>query len=271
MWLPQVSIILPAFNCERYIAESVSSILQQVYDNFELLVIDDGSTDNTFNILSSITDQRLRVLRNDGNKGLIYSLNRGIDESKGEYIARMDADDIAVNDRIEKQVHWLLHHPRTAAVGCFTRNIDAAGNELPDWDLDRKCHSADAIRQVMPRENCIAHPSMMMRAAVLKQYRYARSQKNIEDYDLWLRMLADGLVIEKLPQPLLLYRVHETSVTNTFLRKKNPFLKNYQCKKRFLADRIKQGRWGWFESRVGAMMLRDRLMAIAKTTKQQFK
>jgi glycosyltransferase involved in cell wall biosynthesis len=271
MWLPLVSIILPAYNCEKYISESVSSILQQVYDKFELIIINDGSTDNTSSILASITDQRMRVLSNDGNKGLIYSLNRAIDESKGEYIARMDADDIAINDRIEKQVHWLLHHPDTAAVGSFINIIDENGKEKHAWKLDRDTSSSDEIRKIMPKENCLAHPTIMIRADILKRYKYTESQKNIEDYDLWLRMLSDGLVIEKIPQPLLLYREHTTSVTSKFLRNKNPFLKNYYCKKRFLYQRRKEHKWSRFESSVTKMMIRDRIMAFGKSVKQLLK
>jgi glycosyltransferase involved in cell wall biosynthesis len=268
MWLPLVSIILPAYNCERYIAASVSSILQQVYDNFELIVVNDGSSDNTANILASITDQRLRVVNNDGNKGLIFSLNRAIDESKGEFIARMDADDIATNDRIEKQVHWLLHHPGTAAVAARIKIIDENGNEQAAWALDRRTTTASAIRKAMPKENCLAHPTMMTRASVLRQYKYSEEQKNIEDYDLWLRMLADGLIIDKIPQPLLFYREHGSSVTSNFLRNKNPFLKNYYCKKRFLSHRKK---WGSFDRKVAMMMIRDRIMALAKSVKQRLK
>lgn len=268
MWLPLVSVILPAYNCEKYIAASVSSILQQVYDNFELIVVNDGSTDNTSAVLRSITDQRLRVLNNDGNKGLIFSLNRAVEESRGEFIARMDADDIATNDRIEKQVHWLLHHPDTAAVATCIRIIDENGNEKADWPLDRQTVSASMIRSVMPRENCVAHPTMMVRASILKEYRYSALQQNIEDYDLWLRMLSDGLVIDKIPQPLLYYREHPASITSSHLRNKNPFLKNYHCKRTFLKQR-KQ--WGGFERRVALMMVRDRMMAFAKSLKQQFK
>jgi glycosyltransferase involved in cell wall biosynthesis len=268
MWLPLVSIILPAYNCEKYIAAAVSSILQQVYDNFELIVVNDGSTDNTSSILSSISDQRLRILNNERNQGLIFSLNRAIDESKGEFIARMDADDIATNDRIEKQVHWLLHHPDTAAVATCIRIIDENGNEKGDWPLDRRTCTASGIRKVMPKENCVAHPTIMTRTSVLKQYKYSEQQHNIEDYDLWLRMLADGLIIDKVPQPLLYYREHSASVTSKFLRKKNPFLKNYHCKKRFLSGRKK---WGKFERKVALMMLRDRIMAFGKSVKQRFK
>lgn len=269
MWLPLVSIILPAYNCEKYISEAVTSILTQVYDNFELIVINDGSSDRTAEILGTITDQRLRVINNPGNQGLIYSLNKGIAESKGEYIARMDADDIATNDRIEKQVHWLLHHPDTSAVGCFIRRIDESGAELPDWKLDRQTYTSTSIKEAMPKENCLAHPTVMVRAAVLRHFGYNAKQKNIEDYDLWLRMLADDLVIEKIPQPLLYYRDHGSSVTNTYLKNKNPFFKNYQCKRRFLAGQVRSGKWGSFESKVALMMLRDRLMAMGKSVKRR--
>lgn len=271
MWLPLVSIILPAYNCEKYISEAVNSILQQVYDNFELIIVNDGSTDNTSSILASISDQRMKVINNDGNKGLIYSLNRAIDESQGEYIARMDADDMATNDRIEKQVHWLLHHPNTAAVGTFIKIMHEDSTEKGEWLLDRQTVSSDAIKKVMPKENCLAHPTMMMRADILKRYKYSASQKNIEDYDLWLRMLADGLVIEKISQPLLYYREHSTSVTSKYLRSQNPFLKNYHCKKKFLSQRRTEKKWSHFESEVRKWMFRDRIMAFGKSVKQIFK
>jgi glycosyltransferase involved in cell wall biosynthesis len=271
MWLPLVSVILPAYNCEKYIAASVASIIEQVYDNFELIIINDGSTDHTATILHSITDQRVRVINNEVNKGLIYSLNRAIDESKGEYIARMDADDLAANDRIEKQVHWLLHHPDTAVVGTFIKVIDENGDKKADWKLDRATFSAKAIRKAMATENCMAHPTIMARADVLKKYMYSASQKNIEDYDLWLRMLADGLVIDKVPQPLLYYRDHSTSITGTYLKTQNPRYKNYLCKKRFLTERLKNKQWGGFESAVAVTMLTDRLMAFGKSVKQRLK
>lgn len=268
MWLPLVSIILPAYNCEKYIAASVASILQQVYDNFELIVVNDGSADNTLAILSSIADKRLRVLNNDGNKGLIYSLNRAIDESKGEFIARMDADDVATNDRIEKQVHWLLHHPDTAAVGSHILMIDEHGKEKGNWPLDRKTATASAIRKTMPRENCLAHPTMMIRASILKQYKYSVFQKNIEDYDLWLRMLGDGLVIDKIPQALLNYRVHLNSITQDDLQKKNAFYKVYKCKKKYLAHSLRLRKLGIFQLKVAFFALVDLSIASVKEIKK---
>jgi glycosyltransferase involved in cell wall biosynthesis len=271
MWLPLVSIILPAYNCEKYIAASVASILEQVYDNFELIIINDGSTDSTASILSSLHDPRIRILNNEANKGLVYSLNRAIDESKGEYIARMDADDIATNDRIEKQVHWLLHHPDTAVVGSFIRIVDEDGNEKGDWPLDRETFTASAIRKAMPKENCLAHPTVMIRADILKRYKYSAVQKNIEDYDLWLRMLSDGLVIDKVPQPLLYYRDHSLSVTSTHLKTQNPRYKNYLCKKRFLKERRKANKWTGFESAVAITMIQDYFMAVGKSLKQRIK
>lgn len=269
MWLPLVSIILPAYNCEKYISQSVESILHQVYDRFELIIINDGSSDNTAGILQSFTDPRVQVYHNDGNKGLVYTLNRGIAMAKGEFIARMDADDIATNDRIEKQVHWLLHHPDTAAVASFIRIIDSNGNELPDWPLDRATTTAASIKAAMPRENCLAHPTMMMRTEILRQYLYEPAQQHIEDYDLWLRMIGDGLTIDKIPQHLLYYREHQASVTSKHLRNRNPFLKNYYCKKKFLARRRQEGKWGAFEKAVNRMMWRDRFMALAKNIKQR--
>jgi hypothetical protein len=121
----------------------------------------------------------------------------------------------------------------------------------------------------MQKENCLAHPTVMIRADILKQYKYSALQQHIEDYDLWLRILSDGLIIEKVPQPLLYYRDHSSSVTSTQLKAQNPRYKNYLCKKRFLQERWKQRKWSSFESNIAVTMLQDRLMAFGKTIKQK--
>src|SRR5690242_9290742 len=113
---PKVSVILPAYNVEKYIADAVNSILLQSFGDFELLVIDDGSTDNTRGIVQSINDPRLLYLSNGRNAGLAFTLNKGIDQSSGQYIARMDGDDISLPDRFRKQVAYLDEHPEVSMV-----------------------------------------------------------------------------------------------------------------------------------------------------------
>jgi hypothetical protein len=146
--------------------------------------------------------------------------------------------------------------------------IDEQDAPAGAWPLDRTTTTASAIKKALPKENCIAHPSVMGRTEVFKQYGYATNQKNIEDYDLWLRMVADGHVIEKVNQDLLLYRVHTQSVTSVHLRKGNVFLKLYHCKRRFVWQRIQSGKFNGFVARVMATMLFDLAGALFKTMKR---
>jgi len=264
---PEVSIILPVYNAERFLAQTIDSLLQQTFANFELLIINDGSTDDSEKIIQSYNDQRIRYLINDGNKGLIFTLNRGIKESFGNYIARMDADDIALSNRLETQVKWLQEHEHTTVVGSFITFIDEAGKECGYWPLDRAVYTADAIKKTMLKENCLAHPSVMMRAETIRKYLYAHNQQHIEDYDLWLRLLADGKQIEKVPQPLLLYRVHQASITGTYLKKTNPFFKQFNCKRKVLLSHFK---WNAFVAKLALATIVDGIMGIGKSVKQIF-
>ncbi len=265
---PLVSVILPAYNCERFLADTLKSLLHQSFTNFELIVIDDGSTDSTSQIIHSFNDSRIRYLTNDGNKGLIFTLNRGIKESFGKYIARIDADDIAMPNRLEKQVRWLEEHPQTAVVGSFVSLIDELGNDAGFWPLDIAVYKPKRIRKAMLKENCIAHPSVMLRGDVIRQYEYAYNQKHTEDYGLWLQLLADGFIIEKIPEKLLQYRVHSASITGSILKKSNPFFKQFHCKRNVLVARIKAKKWNAFEWNLLLHTIIDGVMGIAKSIKQ---
>lgn len=266
--MPEVSVILPVYNAAVYLKKAIDSILAQTFTDFELLIINDGSTDRSEEIIFSYNDQRIRYLKNEGNKGLIYSLNRAIDEAKGKYIARMDADDICFQERLAEQRTWLINHPSTAVVASFSNEIDEQGQDRGFFEPDRKTVTAAEIRQTMPVQNCITHPAVMGRAEIFRAYRYAATQRNIEDYDLWLRILADGGIIEKIPRPLLWYRVHQDSVTQTKLRKKNFFWKHFQAKRRFLAQRVKKGKLNSFDLRVATQMLLDLGKGAGKALKQ---
>ena len=267
MSAPAISIVLPAYNCSPYIAETINSLLSQTFTDFQLIIINDGSTDDTEHIIQLYHDPRITYLKNESNKGLVFTLNRGIQAAEGNYIARMDADDIALPQRLQLQKQWLDENPHTAAVSCTIRFIDGKGNERGEWKEDKVSCSYTDIKKMLPWENCIAHPTIMIRKEVVEAYLYDAMQLHCEDYDLWLRMLADGLVIEKLPQPLLLYRNHEASITGTYLKKLNPFFKQYQCKRRFLAKRVQQGKWGIFETRVLYTTLYDGIMGLGKQLK----
>lgn len=267
MSLPAVSIVLPVYNSEKYLREAIGSLLAQTFTDFELLIINDGSTDGSEEIIQSYSDERIIYIKNESNKGLIYTLNKGIELAKGKYIARMDADDVCLPMRLQKQFDWLEKYSTTAVVGCHVSFINDTGTVTGQWKEDLQTSNYQSIRKKMVWENCIAHPTVMMRSNVIRQYGYHQNQKNTEDYDLWLRMLADGNIIEKVPERLLLYRVHEASVTGSILRKSNPFFKKYNCKRRFLWNGIINLKWGLFETKVLFTAIHDVVMGIGKNIK----
>lgn len=268
---PSISIILPAFNSEAFIAEAIRSLLSQTFTDFELIIINDGSTDRTEEIILSFSDPRIHYHRNQKNSGLICTLNKAIDLAKGKYIARMDADDICIPERLSIQKNFLDQNVDIAAVAAPVIFIDRAGKETGVWELDRQTLLPARIKKVMPYENCIAHPSVMIRGVVLKEFRYKDYQKNIEDYDLWLRLLNRGYAIGKTGMPLLLYRVHEASITGTSLKKKNFFFKHAAMKRKFLWHELKNGQINGFTIKVIVSFFLDLLKGTGKTVKSLFK
>lgn len=268
---PLVTILLPAYNCQNYIQQTIDSILNQTYPNFELLIINDGSTDNTSKIINNYTDNRIKHIINEKNKGLIYTLNKGISIAKGKYIARIDADDICLPTRIEKQVNWLNNNNNTVIVATTVSFINEHNQPSGTWSLDEKTITSKQIQKAMLWECCIAHPSVMMRTEVIKNYKYNHKQKHTEDYDLWLQILADKKIIEKINEPLLLYRIHTQSVTGSFHRKKNSFFTIAKTKFNFLINRIKEIKWGLFETKLLFTMCLNVLMGIAKEIKKSIK
>jgi glycosyltransferase involved in cell wall biosynthesis len=271
MNVPAISVILPVYNCEKYIGKAIDSVLRQTFTDFELILINDGSTDQSENIILSFTDPRIVYIKNEKNCGLIYTLNRGIEQAKGKYIARMDADDVCMPERLAKQKLFLDEHDEIAMVASTVNFIDEHDREKGSWPLDRKTISPFSIRKVMPYENCIAHPSVMIRSDIIKKLQYKEYQKNIEDYDLWLRMLNCGMNIAKIEEPLLLYRLHGDSVTTIHLKSKNVFFTHSRMKRKFLAGEISSGRLNLFTFRVMLAAKLDILSGIGKALKNLFK
>jgi len=268
---PAVSILLPVYNSEKYLRRAIDSLVNQTFTDFELLILNDGSSDRSEQIIQSYIDSRIVYVKNEVNKGLIYSLNKGIALAKGEFVARMDGDDICLPERLQKQYDWLEKSASTAVVGCHVSFIDDSESITGEWKEDVETKSHSQIKKKMCWENCMAHSSVMVRAEILKQYRYKENQKDTEDYDLWLRILADNQVIEKVPEKLLLYRVHESSITGSILRKSNPFFKLFHCKRRFLQSRFSEGKWGMFETKVLLTTISNVIMGIGKNVKSIIK
>lgn len=206
--MPLISVILPVYNTEKYIAEAVHSILDQTLTDFELLVINDASTDKTLEILEGFTDPRLKIINNPTNSKVVRSLNKGLDLVQGEFIARMDADDICYPDRFEKQVAYLKANP----------TIDICGSWVKMFGKDNYIltfpENHDDIKAEMLFKNIIVHPSIMFRAESLKRngYRYNEEYPNAEDYGLWVETI-DKLRYAIVPQILLKYRVHGENVS----------------------------------------------------------
>ncbi|HXB41313.1 MAG TPA: glycosyltransferase [Bacteroidia bacterium] len=209
--IPLVSVLLPVYNSAAYVKSAIESILKQTFIDFELLIINDGSTDNSFSLISSFSDSRIRIINNEKNIGLTATLNKGIDLAKGKYIARMDADDISFPERFEKQINYLEKNITVSLLATRTALINTEGEITGEWNDDVKYTDGNSIRKQMAFSNCIVHPSIMIRADILKKYKYNDYQKSAEDWDLWLRLLADGHKIHKLNDILLHYRVHPQS------------------------------------------------------------
>ena len=268
---PAVSVILPAYNCEKHIGKAIQSVLQQSLADFELIIINDGSIDKTETIILQFIDPRIIYIKNPENKGLIHTLNRAIELVNGKYTARMDADDICLPERLAKQKEYLDTHNETTMVATTVSYIDENGNDKGIWQLDREMITPDLIRNKMPFENCIAHPSIMIRSEVLKKLKYNPRQVNIEDFDLWLRLLNRNNVIDKINEPLLLYRMHADSITHLHLRKTNFFFKHLMMKRIFLANEILSGRINGFTLTVILSTIVDFIKGSGKAIKKIFR
>ena len=211
--VPAISVLMPAYNGERYIRTSVESVLAQTESDFELLVVDDASTDRTPEILAAIPDRRLRVLTNRTNLGIVGSLNRAMAEARGGYIARTDADDLCLPTRFAAQKQYLDQHPETLVLGTgmsvFEQGEIRFSRQIADQDLK-------VLRWMLHVGNPVGHPSMMFRASLIdtlgdylrETYKYA------EDFDFSHRVMHLG-DIAVLPKHLVIYRQHEQNLTRT--------------------------------------------------------
>ncbi|CAN5177064.1 hypothetical protein BH20ACT13_BH20ACT13_13910 [soil metagenome] len=203
---PVVSVLLAVSNGERYLRAALASILRQTVSDLELVVVDDGSTDATGNILAAVDDPRLLVLRNEARLGLAASLNRGLDGARGRYVARLDADDVALPLRLERQLQRMVSGSSIAVVGSAVLDIDASGRP---GALHLMPSDPVAVRWAALFSSPFFHPSVLVERAVLERHglRYDSEHLESEDYDLWTRLLmhAEG---DNLPEPLVLYRVH---------------------------------------------------------------
>ncbi len=235
-----ISVIMPAYNCAKYLREAIDSVLQQTFADFEFIIVNDGSSDNTEDVINMYTDSRIVYLKNPVNKGLVYTLNYALSKANGIYTARMDGDDISLPERLQKQLDHLVRNPGIDVLATQVSLINEHGNDVGIWNEDIEHSNASSIRHYLPFNNCIAHPTVMGRTEVFLKYKYLQAQRLSEDYDLWLRIIADGGIIDKLPQPLLMHRILASSFTRT--QKINVYYKLSKVKWTFFKSQLKKGR-----------------------------
>lgn len=205
-----VSVLLPVRDGERYLREALDSLLQESGD-FEVMVVDDGSTDATPEILRSYADERLRVV-GQGREGLVAALNRGLRETQGATVVRMDADDVSLPSRLERQQSVLEADERIGLVGCGVETMDGEGRATGSWLLPED--DAGLRRRLLLR-NPFAHGSVAIRRAALDAAGgYATDFGANEDYDLW-RRIAREWRLAAVPEVLYRYREHPAAVTKT--------------------------------------------------------
>ncbi len=210
---PIVTVLMPVYNGERYLRESIESILGQTFTDFECLIIDDGSIDASRDIIRSYCDPRIRLIENIDNLGLIKTLNCGLALAKGEYIARQDQDDISYPERLEKQVAFLNSHPEIAMLGTRINNIDEQGRKSTLYGYCIVC-SELAIRWQLMFDNPFVHPSVMMRAKIVSDIGgYDERFPECEDYDLFSRLVYVHRAAN-LKEILFAYRQHLGSMNS---------------------------------------------------------
>lgn len=209
---PGVTVLMPAFNAGRYLAQAVESILRQSYRDFELLVIDDGSTDDTREVMAGYRDRRLRVELHDDNVGLVARLNEGLAIAKGTFIARLDADDVAHPDRLALQMAAFAKDPTLALVGGQAVNITSDGIYT---SLSHYPQSRIEVVWASCFDSPFNHSAVTFRReAVLAQGGYDEAFRYAEDYELWSRLIRAGLLSRNLPIALAAYRHHNHQMTS---------------------------------------------------------
>ncbi|MCF6129916.1 glycosyltransferase [Flavobacterium sp. AS60] len=223
---PQLSVLLPVYNCENYIKDCIDSVLNQTFSDFELLIIDDKSTDSTVKIIQQFKDDRIKLTVKEKNSGYTNSLNWGIDQAKGKYIARMDGDDICMLNRFERQFNFLESNPDVILCGTSIQLIGATVEH-------RQPPTHEEIIVKLCFETCFFHPTIMGPKQTFVENKYDSSFEPAEDYELWTRLASKGK-LANISEILLEYRVHlnQISKTKSNIQSDNAF----QCKLRMLSN-----------------------------------
>ena len=206
---PTVTVLMPVYNGLSFLKDAITSVLQQDFNDFELLVVDDASTDGSAEWVASVSDARIRLVRNQQNLGQAASLNRGLHEARGPYIARLDQDDVSLPQRLRKQLVWLESHPDIIVVGSSVDWIDSRGNRTRH-PRGRTVDCGTLVGNFLLRRNLLIHPAVMFRRDVVVALGgYDATYSPSEDYELWTRLAVGGYRLAVQPETLVLYREHD--------------------------------------------------------------
>lgn len=229
-----VSVILPVYNGEKYLREAVDSILNQTFKEFELLILNDGSTDSTEEIIKSYSDERIRYF-NLEHRGLPSTLNFGLLKAKYDYVARMDADDICHPKRFEKQMDFLVNNPSVDILGTNILRI-YEGKKLKE--KIRLPEKNTFIKNQLSSKCCIAHPTIMFKKELILSVGGYNLNEKVEDWELYLRLIKNA-TFHNLQECLLTLRVHGNNLSNI---SKNISFKNAEedLAKKYYLDKIKE-------------------------------
>ena len=213
---PLISVVMPARNVEKFIGEAIESILVQTLSDFELIIINDGSTDKTLCIIDSYAkrDDRIVVITRE-NKGLVDSRNEGIQKAKGEYIAKMDADDISLPDRFEKQIK-LMKKKNLDVCGAYIQEFNESSQNIRQWYYPLKDQD---IKFTLMFMCAFAQPVVMMKKRIFDLLQYCDSFPYAEDYKLWTDIAKNNFTMGNLNEVLLKYRTHNKQTTNIYNEK----------------------------------------------------
>lgn len=204
-----ISVVLPVYNAQETLEESISSIVSQTYRDFELIIINNASTDKSNAVIQAWMDRDKRIRKVDEpRKGLVFAFNRGLEEVRGDWIARMDADDIAFPDRFQKQINYMFNNPDVDLLGTQIKMFGAK-EKITNFPLTHRGIELDLCFR-----NCIAHPSLMIRRERIGNFRYEAGYNISDDYIQWIRWL-NKYKFANLAEPLVQYRVHESQSTRS--------------------------------------------------------
>ena len=217
---PDISVIMSVYNGETYLEEAIESVINQTFKNWELIVINDCSTDGTAELLAGFAarDKRVKVYPNEVNLKLPTSLNKAISLCSGKYIARMDADDICLPDRFEKQFKFMEENPDVALSSC--RFLTVKNGVYASGGAGGRC-DFEALRAMLLVMNPILHPGVIAKAEVMKRFNYDTTLTCTEDLELWTRMAMENQKMQILPECLLIYRLHDKQITSTTLERQH--------------------------------------------------